>query len=345
MHISRLALPVAVSFVVASVACSSAPSVDVGGAREAPGANPASARAPHLTTRATRSLALQFDAPPAGVYAISDVHGGYARVAALLANNGIVRAVPPSPAEVEWTAGSAILVVCGDLVDKGPQPVEVIDFFRALEPSAESAGGRVVVLLGNHEVEFFSDPNNAKASGSDGFDTELAAERIAPASVASGADPRGAWLRGKAIAAKVGGWFFAHAGNTKGRTLAALDGALVAALAAHPDYDDPEFTGPDSILESRDWFNDPAAAATNATALGVGHVVFGHTPSALGPKGAIATARNGALFRIDCGMSPDVDDSQGCILHVRSLDPATEVARALDAGGRAVELWRGAPAP
>ena len=86
-------------------------------------------------------------APSRVVYALSDIHGGYDRMAALLAKNGVLAGVPPSPDRAEWAAGDAVLVVAGDLIDKGPQPVEVIDALRALEASAPRSGGLVVVLL------------------------------------------------------------------------------------------------------------------------------------------------------------------------------------------------------
>ncbi|AKU96084.1 putative serine/threonine phosphatase [Labilithrix luteola] len=292
---------------------------------------------------ADRVVIAQID-PPGGttVYAISDIHGGYDRVAALLEKNGILSALPQSPGTPQWGAGNALLVVAGDLIDKGPQPIEVIDFLMALETAASAAGGRVVVLLGNHEAEFFVNPTNSKATATDGVDQELAARGIAPAAVADGTDPRGAWLRKRPIGARVGKWFFSHAGNTKGRTLSALDAALRAALDAHSNYDDPELVGVDSILEARDWYTNPTTAPANAKALGVSHIVFGHQPSALGPKGAIATAQSGALFRIDCGMSPLVNDSTGCILRIRHLDANTEVADGLDAtGGAPITLWQG----
>ena len=71
--------------------------------------------------------------------------------------------------------------------------------------------------------------------------------------------------------------------------------------------------------------------------------MFGHSPHALGPDGAIAVAQEGALFRIDCGMSPDVDYSEGALLRVRRKD-GQETAEALSADGSAHELWSG-PAP
>jgi len=51
-----------------------------------------------------------------------------------------------------WTAGKTTFVQTGDLLDRGPKPREVMDLMMALEKEAAQAGGRVVGLLGNHEV-------------------------------------------------------------------------------------------------------------------------------------------------------------------------------------------------
>ncbi|HSO31187.1 MAG TPA: metallophosphoesterase [Labilithrix sp.] len=272
------------------------------------------------------------------VFALSDVHGGYDRRAALLAGAGLARAAPSGPSALTWAGGDAVLVVVGDLIDKGPQPIEVIDGLRALEASAAAAGGRVIVLLGNHEAEFFVNPTNSKADGSDGIDRELASLQIDPALLAAGTEARGAWLQARPFGARVGRWFFAHGGSTQGRTVAALDGALRAALVAHPTFDAPEIVGGDSILEARDWYADPAVAAANAAALGVDHIVFGHDPNALGPRGAIAVAQDTRLLRIDCGMSPVVNDSEGRVLRIRH-EATVEIVEELGTG-TSRELFR-----
>jgi hypothetical protein len=276
------------------------------------------------------------------IFALSDIHGGYDRLVALLAGAGVAKAAPASPAALTWTGGDAVLVVAGDLIDKGPQPLEVIDGLRALETSATASGGKVVVLLGNHEAEFFVNPTNSKANGSDGFDRELASVQIDPNHCASGTDPRGAWLLARPFGARVGGWFFSHAGNTRGRSVTDLDAVLRAELTAHPTFDSAEIVGGDSILEARDWYNDPAVAPASARALGVAHIVFGHDPNALGDRGAIAVAQNNVLLRIDCGMSPDVNDSDGCILRVRR-DGGMEIAEEVRANGPPRELFRAIP--
>lgn len=271
------------------------------------------------------------------LYALSDVHGGYDRMVHLLARHGLIAPSPTAPDAVVWTGGDATLVVTGDLIDKGSRGVEVIDLMRALAVSASVVGGHVVVTLGNHEAEFLVDPRNDKAGA---FEDELAGAKIDACRVGDGSDAHGAWLRGLPLAARVGGWFFAHAGNTKGRTVPELEMTLQMALALH-DYDDPEIVGSDSLLEARSWWEATAGLAkANATQLGARHIVFGHTPSALGPTGAIAVAEDGVLFRIDTGMSPAVDDSEGALLRV-THDGDSEVATELRADGTARELWRG----
>jgi hypothetical protein len=272
------------------------------------------------------------------IYALSDVHGGYDRLAALLTANGITSRAPSSSTDAHWGAGTATLVVTGDMIDKGPSSVEVLDFLMALQADATKAGGRVIVTLGNHEAEFLVDPMNSKATGPAGIDTELATKGVMPAAIASGADPRGAWLRRLPFGARVGGWFFSHAGDTQGRTVAALSTALEAAVKAHSDYNDPDIVGTTSILESRSWYSNAGTGAQNATALGVKHIAFGHDPSALGPKGKIAFAPDHVLLRIDCGMSPGVDDSTGMILRVTELG-ANDVVEQLDATGKASSLF------
>lgn len=266
---------------------------------------------------------------PRELYALSDVHGGYDRLVALLAGARVIAGIPARPDAVVWSAADAVLVVAGDLVDKGPQGLEVIEVLRALEASAAAAGGRVLVLLGNHEAELFVNPTNRKASGSDGLDRQLASLGLDPERFVE-EDPRAAWLLGRPLGARVGRWFFSHGGSTHGRDLVQLDAALRADLSAHPTFDGPELVGAASILEERGWYDDAAVAPANAQALGVSHLVFGHDPNALGPRGAIAVAQEGLLFRIDCGMSPNVNDSTGCLLHVRH-EGAVEITEELRA--------------
>lgn len=53
---------------------------------------------------------------------------------------------------LNWVGGAAHLVLCGDLVDRGPRDREVVDLVRRLQTQARLAGAEVHALLGNHEV-------------------------------------------------------------------------------------------------------------------------------------------------------------------------------------------------
>jgi hypothetical protein len=278
---------------------------------------------------------------PATLWALSDVHGGYDRLTALLLANGILASAPTTSTDAHWGGGAGTLVVTGDMIDKGPNGVEVLDFMMALQADAKKNGGLVVVTLGNHEAEFLVDPSNSKANGTDGIDAELSSKSITPATFASAADPRGAWLRLLPFGARIGGWFFSHAGDTQGSTVSALESTLEAAVTAHPDYNSPDIVGTTSILESRSWYTKASTAPANAAALGVKHIVFGHDPNALGTQGKIAVDPTNVLLRIDCGMSPDVGYSTGMLLRV-TQQGGSDLVEQLDASGKAKSLFTAA---
>jgi hypothetical protein len=80
------------------------------------------------------------------VVAIGDVHGDFDDFVAILKQVGLI------DAQHHWTGGKATLVQVGDLLDRGPKPREAMDLLMSLEKEAPQAGGRVVSLLGNHEM-------------------------------------------------------------------------------------------------------------------------------------------------------------------------------------------------
>jgi Calcineurin-like phosphoesterase len=84
--------------------------------------------------------------PPESVVAIADVHGDFDDFVAILQRVGLI------DAQHHWTGGKTTLVQVGDLLDRGPKPREVMDLVMALEKEAPQAGGRVVSVLGNHEM-------------------------------------------------------------------------------------------------------------------------------------------------------------------------------------------------
>jgi hypothetical protein len=83
---------------------------------------------------------------PQRIIAIGDIHGSLDGFTAILQKTGLI------DAKHKWTGGRTQLLQTGDYTDRGEGTRAVMDLLMALERQAKDAGGRVVVLLGNHEV-------------------------------------------------------------------------------------------------------------------------------------------------------------------------------------------------
>jgi hypothetical protein len=79
-------------------------------------------------------------------FALSDPHGDIDRLKRILRHKEII------DLESNWIAKDATLVCAGDLTDRGPRGIEVIELMMKLETQSESVGGQVVSLMGNHDA-------------------------------------------------------------------------------------------------------------------------------------------------------------------------------------------------
>lgn len=101
---------------------------------------------------ATASSAAQQRADPCDIenvrriVAVGDIHGGYDAFVRILRAAGII------DGKDRWAAGDAYLVQTGDVVDRGAESRRALDLLRRLEREATKGRGRVVALVGNHEV-------------------------------------------------------------------------------------------------------------------------------------------------------------------------------------------------
>jgi hypothetical protein len=90
--------------------------------------------------------------PPTGIgpvdslFVVGDVHGEFDTLTAVLENAGLI------DSDARWSAGRNHLVFLGDLFDRGSDVTRTLWFIYGLERQAEAAGGRVHVVLGNHEI-------------------------------------------------------------------------------------------------------------------------------------------------------------------------------------------------
>lgn len=80
------------------------------------------------------------------VVALGDLHGDYEQYETLLIENRLIND------ELKWIAGDTHFVQLGDVTDRGPDSLKIIRHLMKLEKQARKAGGRVHVLIGNHEA-------------------------------------------------------------------------------------------------------------------------------------------------------------------------------------------------
>lgn len=92
------------------------------------------------------TAAAQGAAPAQHIIAVGDLHGDFA------AWQTITRAAGLTDASGHWAAGKTILVQMGDITDREPDSLKIIRNLQQLEREAPRKGGKVVVVLGNHEA-------------------------------------------------------------------------------------------------------------------------------------------------------------------------------------------------
>jgi hypothetical protein len=142
---------------------------------------------------------------PRRIVAIGDVHGAHDSLVGILQRTGVI------DAQLKWAGGTATLVQTGDLIDRGAKVRQVLDLLMALEGQAATAGGHVVVLLGNHEVmNLLREPRDvspqAYAAFADGESAArqdrayreyvaLTTDRRKPSNAAPAGPDKDAWLR------------------------------------------------------------------------------------------------------------------------------------------------------
>jgi hypothetical protein len=139
---------------------------------------------------------------PSRVVAIGDLLGDRERSERALSLAGVVSS------DGRWSGGSTIVVQLGDLTLPGPDTKAVLERWMALGDEAAAAGGKVVVVLGEHET----------------LDLLGEWKQIAPADIRSFGDgggrkaalsanePLGRWLRARDAAVDVAGSVFVHGG-------------------------------------------------------------------------------------------------------------------------------------
>ncbi len=153
------------------------------------------------------------------VAVITDLHGEYKKFARLLKGNGV------TDKDLNWSFGTGHLVVLGDIFDRGGSVTDILWSVFALERQAEASGGKVHVLLGNHEfMELGGD-------GSFANEKYLRLQNVLGMpypELYSDKSILGRWLRSKPVVITINKMIFTHGGLSeelvrKGLTISVIN--------------------------------------------------------------------------------------------------------------------------
>jgi hypothetical protein len=85
-------------------------------------------------------------APSHRIVAVGDLHGDFAAWRAIARDAGLV------DKQGRWSGGDTVFVQTGDVVDRGPDGLKIVQDLMRLQGEAAKAHGKVLALVGNHEA-------------------------------------------------------------------------------------------------------------------------------------------------------------------------------------------------
>lgn len=88
---------------------------------------------------------------PERIVAVGDLHGDFEAWREIALRARLI------DRRNRWAGGSAVLVQLGDITDRGPDSLKIIRHLMRLQGQARQSGGRVVVVVGNHEAMNMTD--------------------------------------------------------------------------------------------------------------------------------------------------------------------------------------------
>jgi hypothetical protein len=144
-----------------------------------------------------------YEDTPSKFLAISDFDGHIEGLTMVLQGEGII------DENFNWTYGDGHLIISGDLFDRGFHITECMWLLYKLESEAEAAGGKLHLIIGNHEM--FNLTDDWRYVEVKYFnDAHLMGKRMTELYESS--TELGRWLRSKNIIEEIGGHAFMHGG-------------------------------------------------------------------------------------------------------------------------------------
>ena len=191
------------------------------------------------------ALSLAASAAAERVVAIGDVHGDLDAFVGILQR---ARLIDPSR---RWSGGHTILVQTGDFLDRGPKARGAMDLLMSLQKEAQRQGGRVVVLMGNHEaMNIFGDLRYVSNDDYASFADDRADSRnrktdpsrpgfIERCEALSPDGKYGKWLRSLPAIARIDDSIFLHGGiipDLASQSIEQLNEEIAAEIKAFDNY-------------------------------------------------------------------------------------------------------------
>lgn len=240
------------------------------------------------------------------IIALGDIHADYEALIFALKKAKIIND------KLKWVAGDTVFIQIGDIVDgrsragnwKGDNDLKVIDFLTELQKQAIKKGGKVILLMGNHELMNYN--GNFSYSGNNGIKT-LGGEKKR---LEYFKNQFRNLMKQSYLAVKFGDWVFSHAGIP----------SIISNTFTIPDlntlfyeYLDGKLTKPIEkkfmdiissdigILTNRKFGNEKVQCKKvidTLTNLKANHMVVGHTV-----QDNINSVCNHKIWRIDTGIS------------------------------------------
>lgn len=267
---------------------------------------------------------------------VADVHGAFDELSATLSSLKVATRTTEDSFRFEWTGGNSVLIMLGDLTDRGLHSKQVYDAIMDLQLKAPQHGGKLICLVGNHEALLLNGQveewaktltshkkqhyqNTIDSFTRDGLDFHQAISETGH---------YGRWIRNLPLFAVVNGYMFVHAGLPNHPISRSDLAADFRDDIQQGNWKKGIFMNHDSVMWNRGWWTNDELVDKNLQRLGVMGVVFGHTIGALGPKGTIAQ-KNEKVISADVGMTPAYGNSKGGGLLITTTTNGLMIFRAV----------------
>lgn len=260
------------------------------------------------------------------VVAIGDLHGDFT------ATEKAFRLAGAIDASGKWSGGDLVVVQTGDQLDRGPDERQILEFLERLEKEAEAAGGRLVVLNGNHEtMNVLGDFRYVTPEAMNSFDSYQPASPLSIQVEGASKSRATAFLPGggaalvlsrRRLIVMVGDTVFAHGGVTPQHLSHGIDKLneqskeWMSGKTTLPPRLVVDETGP---LWTRIYGEPDVSEATcrvleqTLRRLGAQRMAVGHTVQ----QGGMSSACGGRVFRIDVGLSAAYGDNPVQVLEIK----------------------------